>query len=242
MNILALVAIARRPPQPPWLPPWLLFAGMAALTVLILYAAARERRKRREGLAQFALETGLVFSEQPDPVMAEELAQIHIKSAAFKQRARFRNVLRGSAAGLDTILADRTVGSGKSQSTATIVAFKFSAPFPAFMLCGENVLWHIAEKLGYSDIDIDGAPDFSRRFFLHGDDPTAIRALFKPEVTQAFEQISNDRPPYVTASGQWLVVYYPTRVIKPKDLRDFLQQAQALANAFRRVQTSAAWR
>ena len=240
MTMLVLIASAFRKPQPEWLAPWLFV--VAAVVLLILYGAARRRRKRREGLAQFALENGFTLSERPDPAAAEELAQIHVGPAAFEGRARYSNAMRGSVGGLDTIIADRTVGSGKSSSTATIVAFKFSAPFPAFMLCGENVLWHIAEKLGFADVDIDGAPDFSRRFFLHGQDQAAIRALFKPEITQAFEQIDKHRPSYVSASGQWLVTYYPGRQIDPAKLREFLQQAQVLAEAFRRAQTAGVFR
>lgn len=242
MNTLALIAVVLRRSQPQWVPPWAMFLGMAALAVITFYLVAQQQRKRREALTQFALENGFLYSEQPDAAAAEELAQIQIKSGGLQQRARFRNLMRGSASGLDTFIVDRTVGSGKSSSTSTIVAFRFSAAFPEFMLCGENVLWHIAEKLGYSDIDIDGAPDFSERFFLHGNDPAAIRVLFKPQVTQAFEQLNKDKPPYVTASGPWLVTHYPGRTIPPSQLREFLQQAQQVAEAFKRAQTSSAFR
>jgi hypothetical protein len=242
MIVLTVLATTPRKTPVEFLPPWLIFAVIAVFAVVIVYVAARQRRLRREGLAQFALESGFLFSEEPDAATAEELGHIHIAPAAFEERGRYSNVLRGSAGGIDAIVADRTVGGGKSQSTSTIVAFKNSTPIPAFMLCGENVLWHIAEKLGYSDIDIDGAPDFSRRFFLHGPDPAAIRDLFKPEVTQAFEQIDPDKPPYVSASGPWLIIYYPGRIIAPAELRDFLQKAASIAGAFRRAQEHSAFR
>jgi hypothetical protein len=105
------------------------------------------------------------------------------------------------------------------------------------MLCPENTLWHIAEKFGYKDIDIEGAPEFSRRFFLHGDNETAVRALFKPEVTQVFEQIDGGKYFVVSAWGEWLVVHRG-RLIPVPELRDFLQRAELMANAFRRARTS----
>jgi hypothetical protein len=242
MNFLALIGIMFRKTQQDWSLPVIFISGMMALMALIIWAAAREQRKRREALTQFGLENGFMYCEQPDAVIAEELAQIQVGPCGYEKRARFRNVLRGSVGGLDTIIADRTVGSGKSQSTSTIVAFKFGTAFPMFTLCGENVLWHIAEKLGYSDIDIDGAPDFSSRFFLHGQDQAAIRELFKPEVTQAFAQMDKDKAPYIAGAGQWLVICHLGRGIPPKDLRDFLQQAQSVAGAFRRAQTSSVFR
>lgn len=242
MGILTVLIIARGRPLPPWLPPWAPFAVFLALGVLVAVLAARQQRKRREGLAQFALESGFLFAEEPDSATAAELAQTEIKTANFQRRVRFRNLLRGSTGGLDTIIADRTVGAGKNQSTSTIVAYKFGTPFPAFMLCGENVLWHIAEKLGYSDIDIDGAPDFSQRFFLHGEDQNAIRALFRPEVTQAFSQMQKDKAPNVNAAGPWLIMHRPNRIVAPKDLRDLLQEVQPIAEAFRRVQTGSVFR
>ena len=224
---------------PPWLF-WAMWLGFLGLVFLMLNAKARELRKRREGLEQFGMERGLLFTEKPDDTLAEKLAPIQM--GKLEQRPRYRNILQGSGGGGEVIIADRTVGSGKSQSTSTVVAFKFAAPFPSFMLCPENLLWRLADKVGYSDIDFEGAPDFSRRFFLHGQDPEAVRALFKPEVTQAFEQLDSKSNCHVSGSGLWLVVYRPTGLIPVPELRDFLQQAESVANAFRRTQSSGVFR
>ncbi len=221
------------------LPPtffFLLWFGFLALILLIVWAAKREQRKRREALEQLAMESGFLFTEKPDDPSAQELQQIEISGAPGGYRPRFRNLLRGSAAGTEVIIADRTVGSGKSQSTSTIVAIKFPNALPSFMLCHENVLWRLADKLGYSDIDLDGAPDFSRRFFLHGKDQAAVRALFKPEVTQVFEQLDPKTRLYASAAGTWLVLYgRPGLLLPVEKIREFLQQAEIVANAFRRA-------
>ena len=88
-----------------------------------------------------------------------------------------------------------------------------NSPSPSRLSCWSRKTssGHRAEKLGYADIDIDGAPDFSRRFFLHGQDQAAVRALFKPEVTQAFEQLDAKTQWSVSGSGQWLV-FSPARL------------------------------
>jgi hypothetical protein len=237
-----LLAFVRTPQKmhfdvPPWLF-WTMWLGFLGLVVLMLYAKSRETKKRRAGLEQFGMESGFLFSEKPDDELAAHLAEIHFNVAQLEYKPHYGNVLQGSAGGGDAVIADRTVGSGKNQSTTTIVAFNMKTALPRFMVCGENLLWRLADKVGYSDVDIDGAPDFSKRFFLHGEDQAAVRALFTPEVTQAFEQLDTKIRFSVSGSGPWLVAYRPGRLIPVQELRDFLQPAESLANAFRRAQSS----
>ena len=101
---------------------WTLWLGFLGLVVLMLLAKARAARKRREGLQQFGMESGFTFSEKADEALAERLAQIKSSGGSLVGNPRFSNVLQGSAAGGEAIIADRTVGSGKSQSTSTIIA------------------------------------------------------------------------------------------------------------------------
>ena len=235
--LLAFVRPPQKMPIPQWLF-WTMWLGVLALVVLILYAKSRETKKRRAGLEQFGMENGFLFSEKPDDALAEHLAEIQFNVAQLEYSPHYSNVLQGNSGGGDAVIADRTVGSGKNKSTTTIVAFNLKTALPRFMVCGESLLWRLADKVGYSDIDLDGAPDFSKRFFLHGKDEAAVRVLFKPEVTQAFEQLDTKAHFYVSGSGPWLVVYRPGRLVPVEQLRDFLQPAESLANAFRRAWSS----
>jgi hypothetical protein len=219
-----------------------IWLGALALLLAIVWAAAREKRKRREALEQLGMETGFLFSAKPDEMLQEKLAEISTPGPQPGRRSRFSNVLQGTAAGVEAMIADRTVGAGKSQQTSTVAAFNLATPLPEFMLVPENLLWRVAEKFGYSDIDIDGAPDFSRRFFLHGKDEAALRALFKPVVTEAFEQLDAKANLYVSGSGQWLVVYRPGRTIPAAEIREFLQKAETVASAIRKAQPSGIFR
>jgi hypothetical protein len=215
-----------------------IFVAVAAGIAALVYFTLRAQRQRREALAQAAMEMGFIYSAEPDPALAAELAQIHVADVGQESHPRFANVLQGTAAGCELIMVDRTIGSGKSSSTATVAAFKFAAAFPTFMLCPENVLWRVADKLGYHDIDLESAPEFSRRYFLHGDDDAAVRALFQPDVVRTFEQLDAQAYMYVCGSGHWLVVYRPGVQIAPDKLREFLQPAEAVVAAFRRAQPS----
>jgi hypothetical protein len=216
------------------------WVGFLALFALMLWAVSQAKRKRRAALEQFGMEMGFMFSEKPDDALAARLAEIHFNIARLESAARYSNVLLGSAAGGEAIIADRSVGRGESNSTATIFAFSFKTPLPQFQIYPENALWHLVEKLGYSDIDIDGAPNFSRRFFLHGADEAAVRELFKPEVTQVFEQLESKNSLYINASGSWLVLTRQGRPIRPEQYREILQQAEPIVTAFRRAQSASA--
>lgn len=241
-----LLALVRTPQKghlviPPWLF-WTIWLGFLGLVLLMLYAKSLQTKKRREGLEQFGMENGFLFSEKPNDELAAHLAEIHFNVAQLEYNPRYGNALQGSAGGGDAVIADRIVGAGKNRTITTIVAFNMKTPLPTFMVCGENLLWRLADKVGYSDIDIEGAPDFSKRFFLHGKDEAAVRALFKPEVTQAFEQLDSKVHFYVSGSGPWLAVYRPGRLIPVQELRGFLQPAESLANAFRRARSSGVFR
>ncbi len=223
------------------LPPtvgFLVVAGFIAFFVLVLWAAARQTRKRREALEQFAMESGFAFSAEADPGVADELADLRMAPAGMEARVRYANVLRGSRGGREVIIADRTVGSGKSQSTNMIVATRLSAPLPTFYLCAENILVRLIEKLGFADIDMEGAPEFSRRFFLHGEKPDEVRALFTADVTLVFEGLPNDPMLVVTGSGRWLVISRMGQVVPGPKLRELLDTAGRIAEALQRSQTA----
>jgi hypothetical protein len=227
------------------LPPsmfWLIWVGFIGFFVLIVWAAARAKRKRREALEQFALESGFSFSAEADTTIAEELAPIQLSMVAAS-RVRYENVLRGSRGGREVVIADRIAGQGKSQSVSTIVATRFETPLPRFYLCAENFLLHIAEKLGYCDIDLDYAPEFSQRFFLHSDQPDEVKALFTTDVTSVFEQLPTDSTLSVQSGGQWVAVYRASRLASPEQLREMVDSAGRIADALHRGQeASAKWK
>lgn len=216
---------------------WLVWGGFLGFFILLIWAAARAKRKRREALEQFALESGFAFSAEADAAIAEELAPIQASvGMAAMGAARYANILRGSREGREVVIADRSVGQGKSQSTTTVIATKFETPLAPFSLCTENFLMHVVEKFGYKDIDLESAPEFSQRFFLHSDKPDEVRALFTSDVTAAFEQLPQDAFLCVQAGGNWLTVYRGARLTQPDQLRGLVDMAGKIADALHRGQ------
>lgn len=212
---------------------WAMWIGFAALIVLMLYSKIRQVKQRSEGLRQLAMQSGYEFFEKPDAALEADLAEIQIQQPRIGAQ-RFQNVLRGSYGGHESILADLTFGQQRQRSYASIMSFKFSEAFPDFYLCPESTLWKLTEKLGNKDIDFDDAPEFSRKFFLHGKDEAAIRQFFKRDLTLAFESgVSGEY--FVCTSGRWLTVYRPNRLVPVAQVVDLKQKAEAVAEAFRKV-------
>jgi hypothetical protein len=205
--------------------------------IAVVYAAFREGRQRREALERLALELGFEFIAKPDAALAAELASIKVQQQLSFAPASFNNILRGSYGGGPFVISDLTIGSGKNRSCMTVASFKFPADFPRFVLCPETLIWKLADKLGYKDLDFDEAPEFSRRVFLHADDEAAARALFKRDLTSAFE--TNIAPGlFVCSSGPWLTVYHPNKTLSAEQVRELKQQAETVAEAFRRVKAA----
>jgi hypothetical protein len=210
-----------------------LWIGFAALIVLMLYSRIRQLKQRTGGLRQLAMQSGYEFFEKPDAALDAELAAIQIQQPRIGSQ-RFQNVLRGSYGGHESILADLTFGQQKQRSYASIMSFKFPDTFPSFYLCPESTLWKLTEKLGNKDIDFDDAPEFSRKFFLHGKDEAAIRQFFKRDLTLAFESgVSGEY--FVCTSGRWLTVYRPNRLLPVAQVLELKQKAEAVVEAFRKA-------
>ncbi len=225
------------------IPPWLFWAtwfGILALFGSLLWAVARDKRKRREALQRFALESGFNFSDEPDPDLAARLVELNASPISLQIDARYANVLRGSIDGRDAIIADRSVRDGKSRVATTVVALQCTPPLPPFYLCTENLLYRLAEKVGYSDIKLDSAPVFSRRYLLHSEKPEEVRAVFTRDVTTAFEEFPEKQGLYFQASGPWLAVYRANRLLPNSELRDVLTIAAKISAAFRRAQQASA--
>jgi hypothetical protein len=65
-----------------------------------------------------------------------------------------------------------------------------------------------------------------------------VRALFKPEITQAFEQLDPKIHFHGNGSGHWLTFCRPGKRIPPEMVREILQHAEPIASAFRRARSS----
>ncbi len=219
----------------------MLMVCFVAIFIVIAVSAFHVRAQRRQAMQQWALESGCQYLLAPAGGVLAELQRLHPTMSGITGSVRFVNVLQGEVGGLPCLIADRWVRAGKSSSCTTILVLFFPAPFPGFTVCRENIFLKLADKLGYHNVDFPGSPGFSQRYFVHGNPEEAVRALFTPEVLQAFEQLDPGFPYTVHADGATLMFYRRGRQLPVPELRALRDKAEMLAGAFTRARAGAAF-
>jgi hypothetical protein len=84
--------------------------------------------------------------------------------------------------------------------------------------------------IGHGDIDFDGFPSFSHRYFLRGRDEAAVRILFTPQRLAGFESVE---PCAVAGAGQRLIYFEPDHLVWPGALDTFVARASRLFDLLR---------
>lgn len=114
----------------------------------------------------------------------------------------------------------------------TAALFEFQEPvFPAFKLRPEHIFDALAAGLGWEDIDIPGANEFSDKYHLSGKDAEAVRAFWTPARTAAFKL---PRRCTAEANGRWLVFYRFAVSLDAKSYPGFIEEAKAAAASLSR--------
>ncbi len=101
----------------------------------------------------------------------------------------------------------------------TMMHIKLETEIPTFTLDREGLLERLYSLAGFRDIPIDEHPDFSKRFYLMGDDEESIHQLFDTDLIHFFE--SN---PYfhVESDGRALIVFGKERLGSLKEIKALL--------------------
>ncbi len=99
---------------------------------------------------------------------------------------------------------------------ATMFYTKLDKPIPKFTLDREGFFEYIYHFTGFKDIDLDNHTDFSKRFYLSGNDEEAIKKLFTDELVLYFES----NPYYhVESNGFGLLIVNKERLASSKEIK-----------------------
>ncbi len=99
---------------------------------------------------------------------------------------------------------------------STMLHIKLNKDIPEFTLDREGFLEKIYAFAGFKDIPIQDHNDFSRRFYLLGEDETRIKALFNDDVTNFFES----NPYYhIESNGSNLLIFGRERQASIKEIK-----------------------
>ena len=107
----------------------------------------------------------------------------------------------------------------KDDIKASFLFIKLNRAIPHFVLDRENIFGGVNDQVGYADIDFDQYPDFSRRFYLGGKDPNAIRAFFNQQLIFFFESHRYYR---VESTGDCLLIKGRNRLSSIQEIKRLL--------------------
>ena len=107
----------------------------------------------------------------------------------------------------------------------TMVYLELDKEIPIFTLDKEGFLEKMYALAGFKDIHFDNHPDFSKRFFLLGENEKAIKNTFTPDVIRFFES----NPYYhIESNGKGLVIFGKERLASIKEIKALLDFSKRL--------------
>lgn len=113
----------------------------------------------------------------------------------------------------------------KEDLRSTFLQIKVPKKMPVFALDKENFMTTILHLSGMHDIDFKKNPDFSRRFYLRGEDEKAIRAFFTDDLIYFFES----HPAfYLESNGESLLIRSKERLASIQEIKQILAFAEEL--------------
>ena len=98
----------------------------------------------------------------------------------------------------------------------TMIHIQFNQNIPKFTLDREGFLEKVSAFAGFKDIPIDNHEDFSKRFYLLGENETRIAEFFDDDVIRFFES----NPYYhVESDGDALLIFGRERLASVKEIK-----------------------
>ncbi len=113
----------------------------------------------------------------------------------------------------------------KEDLRSTFLQIKVTKKMPVFALDKENFMTTILHLSGMHDIDFIKNPDFSRRFYLRGEDEKAIRAFFTDDLIYFFESHPTY---YLESKGDSILIRSKERLASIQEIKQKLAFAEEL--------------
>jgi carbonic anhydrase len=184
--------------------------------------------KRQLSLKLFAQENGYEYSPKPKTRLIK-LYEFHYFKG--KRLDTFRNELSVKHADFNLKILDLDYHSGElitqenSHSTLAYVTLPFT--LPEFWLHEEDLVERIVALAGFKDINFKEHPDFSKRYYLKGPNPEAVRACFQGELIAFFEA---NRAYHIEAKQNRLLILDKQRLASLSEMKIMLDFAIRLFN------------
>ena len=129
----------------------------------------------------------------------------------------------------DFLLFDLSYSEGafiaKEDLRSTFLQIKVHKKMPVFTLDKENFMTAILQLSGLQDIDFKKHPDFSKRFYLSGEDVKFIRSFFTDELIFFFE---SHPAYYLESNGDSILIRGKERLASIQEIKQMLAFAEEL--------------
>jgi len=129
----------------------------------------------------------------------------------------------------DFLLFDLSYSEGafiaKEDLRSTFLQIKVHQKMPVFTLDKENFMTAILQLSGLQDIDFKKHPDFSKRFYLSGEDVKSIRSFFTDDLIFFFESHPTY---YLESNGDSILIRGKERLASIQEIKQMLAFAEEL--------------
>jgi MFS superfamily sulfate permease-like transporter len=189
--------------------------------------ATRILTKRQRSLKAIAEDFGWTYRPQ------RKNSFPFLKKYAYfqtKNVIKIKNVLTNRKCTLFDIIFTEGEFIAKQVIRSTMVHVNLKKPIPRFTLDREGFFEYIYHLTGFSDIDIDGHPDFSKRFFLYGSNKKAIEKLFTDDLILFFE---SNTYYHIESTEKGLLIMHKERLASVKEIKamkDFAVRLRKIIN------------
>ncbi|MCH2182020.1 MAG: hypothetical protein MK108_08450 [Mariniblastus sp.] len=210
------------------LPGNLMFYAIVGLIVFglvgkVVYAWFQYRRKKR--LREVADELGLEYIEDGQHSLFQSISDLSLFRSG--RSGKSSKMICGDTGELTIGIFDYSYVSGSGDSTksytqSVIALLSDQIVLPRFNLQPQGILHKLIGALGVQDIDFEEYPEFSRMFFLQGEDEQGIRDFFDAEWIDFLARFQGY---CIEGKDGALIFYRPNKQVHPDQIKEYLSQA-----------------
>lgn len=180
---------------------------------------------KRQKLLQ-KLSSILQWNYLPDPVSGYDDLERFLYFKSKWINYRYNNL---ESQNKESLLFDLSYSEGafiaKEDLRSTFLKIKAPKQTPVFVLDKENFMTPIFQLSGLKDINFKKHPDFSKRFYLSGENPKSIRSFFTDDLIFFFESHPTY---YLESNGKSILIRGKERLASIQEIKQILAFAEEL--------------
>jgi len=197
---------------------------IAIFVFAIYFAVEHAKRKRREGVALFALELSLEY--RPLSLATDLGITVPFQLLSLGRSKEISNIVVADTQDTVAVMFDYkyVLGSGKNSATHQLSVVFFSSKLlntPEFTMRPERWFHRLGQVFGIKDINFQTHPVFSSQFLLQASDENALRTWMSMNRLTSLEK---HKDICIESIGSECLIY-KTTLIQPRNLRAWLEEA-----------------